>query len=812
MRTLRYALRGLLRSPGFTAASVLCLGLGFGATTAIFSVVNAVIMRPLPYAQPERLVRLYTEFPGFPGGGLRKFWTSPIEYVELRRDLKSWQSLDAWTIGGANLGGGAEPLRITTSAVSGGLLRSLGVAPLLGRVHTAEDDAPGAPLTVVISHGLYLRAFGGQREIIGREARLQGRPCTIIGVMPPGFTFPPGEVDPPELWSPLQIDPANPGGRGNHSLYLLGRLRPEVSLQQARQEIAALVRQYGSQASPTSHVLHPQQHPIVSFPLQEDVVGGVRASMLIMLAAVGFVLLIACVNVASLLLARAETRQREVAIRTAMGANSFALLRQFFMEGVVLSLSGALVGLLFAFAGLRLIIAAGQQSIPRASEISVDWRVLLFSLGLSCATGLVFGLAPLAHGFKDRTAESLKASGGRTTASLGANRLRKFLVVGELALALVLLIGSGLMLRAFWNLQAVDLGVRPAGVLTFRLSLPQAIYSEDSGVRSFWTRFAERLSAIPGVQSVSFAGGLPPIRRLDANDTQIEGFVARPGGPLQNIDFYQTAGPRFFETLGARLVEGRFLDDRDGEGAPQTVVINQTMARTYWPNQSAIGKRIRPVFRDPWRTVVGVVGDIKNGGMEKRAGAEIFLPYRQTGAPRTMYVLIRTQGDPMRLLGPARSVLAQLDSSLPIAQARTLDEVVRLAQARPRFLTLLLTLFSGVALALAALGIYSVMAYAVARRTSEFGIRMALGAQPGDVLSLVFRQGVALGLAGVAAGALGAFGLTRYMRGLLYGIDALDPATFAAMAGLLMAVILAACYLPARRATKVDPLVALRYE
>jgi putative ABC transport system permease protein len=768
-------------------------------------------MRPLAYAEPERLVRLYTEFPGFPGGGLRKFWTSRAEYLDLKRDLRSFESLDGWTNGGANLGGGASPLRITISTVTGGLLRSLGVSPVIGRLHTAQDDAPGAPLAVVISHGLWVRAFGGDRNLMGKPVQVDGRTATVIGVMPPGFAFPPGEVDPPELWVPLQIDPANPGGRGNHFLYLVGRLKSGVTLPQARQEIATLVRDYGGKRAPNTHVFHPESHPIVSFSFHDEVVGGVRDAMWMMLAAVGFVLLISCVNVANLLLARAEGRQREVAIRTAMGANNFALLRQFFIEGLVLSIGGALVGLVLAFAGLRVIVAAGEQSIPRASEISVDWRVLLFTLGISVVTGILFGLAPLAHGIK-RIGESLKASGGRTTASVEANRLRKLLVAGELALALVLLIGSGLLVRAFWKLQAVNIGVRPAGVLTFRLALPQAVYPEAPAVRSVWSRLHSRLSAIPGVQSASFASGLPPVRPLNANDTEIEGFVKREGGPIQNIDYYQTVGPRFFDTMGIPLIEGRYLDERDGDGANPVVVVNQTMARMYWPGQSAIGKRIRPSFRDPWRTIVGVVGDVKNAGIDRPTGTEIFLPYDQIGAARTMFVLLRTQGDPMRLLGPARGALAEVDSSIPIALPRTMEDVVGLAQARPRFLTLLLTLFSTVALALAALGIYGVMSYAVAQRTSEFGVRMAIGAQPGDVLSLVLRQGTLLGLAGVIAGALGAVALTRFLRGLLFGIDSLDPTTFLSMAGLLSLVILLACLLPARRATKVDPLVALRYE
>jgi putative ABC transport system permease protein len=497
-----------------------------------------------------------------------------------------------------------------------------------------------------------------------------------------------------------------------------------------------------------------------------------------------------------------------------MGAGSFALLRQFLVEGLMLSSGGAVLGLLVAFAGLRAIIAAGEQSIPRASEISIDWLVLLFALALCVVTGLVFGLAPLVHGLKGKVGEALKSGGGRTTASVQANRLRKLLVAGELGLALVLLIGSGLMVQAFWKLQAVNIGMRPEGLLTFRLALPQALYRDAAAVRSFWARLHERLSAIPGAQSVSLMSGMPPIRPLNANDTMIENFVKREGGPLQNVDYYQTVAPRFFETAGIRLVEGRYLDERDGEGGAPVVVVNQTMARTFWPGESALGKRLRPSGQERWLSVVGVVGDVKNAGIDKPTGTEIFLPYQQGGnfASRGMFVVIRTQGDPMGLLGAARHELAQLDASLPIAQPRSMEDVLGRAQARPRFLTLLLTLFSGLALALAALGIYGVMSYSVAQRTSEFGIRMAIGAQRGDVLRLVLSQGFGLGLVGVVIGALGAFGLTRFLSGLLFGIETLDPTVFITMAGVLALVTVVACYLPARKATRVDPLVALRYE
>ncbi|MEO8128181.1 MAG: ABC transporter permease [Bryobacteraceae bacterium] len=814
VQDFRYALRLLKRSPGFAAAAVMCLALGIGATTAIFSVVNAVILRPLPYAAPEQLVRIYTEFPTFPNGGLRRFWVSPPEYVDLKRDLKSWESIGGWTNSGVNFSGGNEPIRVTASNVTGGLLTSLGVAPLLGRLPTAADDVDGAPLVAVISSGLWQRAFGGERSIIGKNVQVNGRGCTVVGVMPGGFQFPPGEVDAPEVWIPLQLNPSQ-SGRGSHFLSLLGRLKHGVSYEQARGELNRLVQQQGLLASPNNHMFHPERHPIVAYGLHDEVVGGVRPAMMMLLAAVGFVLLISCVNVANLLLARAESRQREIAVRTAIGAGYGRLVRQFVTEGLVLSLLGAFLGLLFAFAGLRLIAVSGADSIPRSGEIGVDGRVLLFTIVISMATGLFFGLAPLAQVATRNLHGALKAAAGRTTGSAGSQRFRGLLVIAELSLALVLLIGTGLMIRAFWKLQEVQVGISPQNVITMRVSLPSALYQDGRSLQAFWTNVQQRVSQLPGVTSATMMTGMPPVRPLNANDTSIEGFVPVPGGPMQNVDYYQLAGKNFFETLGIRLLDGRFLDERDGGEAPPVVVVNQTMARTFWAGQNPLGRRIKPGGEKEWRTVVGVVADVKNAGIDKPTGTEIFIPYLQSGssgALRNATVVLRATQNPTRLVAAARSEIQSVDAALPISNIRTMEEVLQAARSRPRFLTLLLSLFSGVALALATLGIYGVISYSVARRTTEFGIRMAMGARPADVIGMVVGQGLRLGLIGVAAGAIGAFVLTRYISGLLFGVEAFDPATFGVMAVLLAAVTALACYIPARRATKVDPMVALRYE
>jgi putative ABC transport system permease protein len=811
LKDIRYAVRMLVSSPGFTAAAVLCLALGIGATSAIFSVVHAVLLRPLPYKEPGRLVRLYTEFPTFPNGGLRRFWTSPPEFADLSRDLKLWDSIEAFTTGGLNLAGAADPIRVNSSSVTGGLMPMLGVVPEHGRVLTPADDVQGAPLTLVISHGLWQRAFGGDLSAVGRTVQVNGRNATLVGIMPASFAFPPGDLNPPEVWTPLQLGPPNPQRRGSHFLYLVGRLKAGVQLAQANDEITRYVRQSPALLG-QNHPFHPDNHPIITSPLHEEVVRGIRPALWTLMGAVGFVLLIACVNVANLLLARAEARQREIAIRKALGAGVGQLIRQFTVEGMLLSFTGAALGLVLASVGLRVMVAAGKDSIPRSDEVAIDPTVLLVTLGVSLLTALFFGLAPLAQIAVGSLHDALK-SGARAAGSVASNRFRSTLVASELALALVLLIGTGLMIRAFWKLSEVNPGFRPEGLLTLRVNLPVATYPNGPDVARFWNTLQEKVATIPGVASATAAGGLPPERPINANDTQIENFTPVPGGPGHNLDYYQSAGDNFFETMGIRVLEGRALDARDTADATPTAVVNQAMARTYYGTQSAIGRRVRPSFQDPWRIIVGVVEDVKNAALDKPAGTEIFLPGRQpVGASRTRFLVVRTSRDPNSLISAVRAAVRDLDPSLPISQIRTMEEVMEGARSRPRFLATLLGIFSTTALILAAVGLYGVISYSVTRRTSEFGVRMAMGAQPGDVLALVLRQGLTLALIGVAAGAAGALALTRLMRPLLYGVSSFDPVTFITMAAALVAVTALACLIPARRATQVDPLIALRYE
>ncbi|MGB7470624.1 MAG: ABC transporter permease, partial [Candidatus Acidiferrum sp.] len=706
-----------------------------------------------------------------------------------------------------------EPVRVTAAYLSGGLLETLGVSPTAGRLIAPSDDVPGASPVADISYGIWQSVFAGDRNVVGRETRLNGVKCTIIGVMPEGFQFPPGQQDPAQVWTALQLDPAKPGGRGSHNYYLLGRLKPGVSPAQAQGELASLVQTYGERRAPHTHSLNPKDHTLVSYPLQAEVVSSVRPALLMLLGAVVFVLLIASVNVANLLLARAEARRREIAIRGALGASLARLARQFVTEGILLAMCGGILGIALAFAGVRVVQLTNAGGLPRADEIAMDWRVLVFTLVTSLVTGVLFGLAPLAPLVVSGISESLKDTAGSTTAAAGAQFFRRALVAVELGMALLLLICCGLMVRAFWKLQEVHTGLRPDDVVTMLVSLPSGTYTDPGKITDFWTRLEGRLTNLPGVQSAALVSGLPPMRPPNMNDTDIEGFVKTEGGPIENVDFYQAVSSGYFATMGIRLMDGRFFDDRDIQNAPPVVIINKTMAMTFWPHQNPIGRRVRP--GKDWCTVVGVVDDVKNAGLDRPAGTELYLPYRQPAAAGVsdIYVVLRARsGNPLTLAGEVRRQMNELDPSLPLADVRLMEDVLSGAQARPRFLSLLLTLFSIVALAIATVGIYGVISYSVARRTKEFGLRMVLGAQGSDVLGLVMKQGAAIILIGIGFGLLLAFFFTRLMASLLFGIAATDLATFASVTAVLCCVALAACYIPARRATKVDPMQTLRYE
>ncbi len=808
---LRYALRMLRKNPGFTAVAVITLALGIGANTAIFSVVNSVLLRPLPFREPTQLVRIYSEFPTMQ---LRKFWLSPPEFLDIQKEAKSWEAVGAWAAGGQNVGTNNEPLRVTSAAVTQGLIDTFGVQPIMGRNFSAEEDLNGGPRVAIISHGLWQRAFGGESDIIGKQIQVNAQSTTVIGVMPRDFAFPPGSNDQVELMVPFQFDPANPGGRGSHFLSVVGRLKQGVSIEQARTELSGLMAGWKSE-NRAQHLLNPQGHPVLLFPLHEDVVGSARLAVLMLMGAVAFVLLISCVNVANLLLARAEARHREFAVRLALGAGMRRMVRQFVAEGFVLVLLAATLGTLLAFFGLKLLLLFAPDSVPRTGEIHVDLRVLAFTLGLSVLAVFLFGLAPLAQ-IRERNLAIWIRGAGQRAIGVGGQALRKALVITEIAVAVVLVIGSGLMIRAFWKLQKVNVGFEPAGVISFSVNLPASKYQNPDRLR-FATTLEQRLAGLPGAKSASLAGGLPPLRRINANDTEIEGYQPTPDGPAQNVDYWNVVGNDYFQTMKIRLIEGRtFAPMDDADNAQRVVVINQALAKRFWKD-SPIGRRVNPGFATPkvWATIVGVVEDTKNAGMDKAPGPELYLQAHQVaqfGLSTNMNFVVRSDGDPQALASGIRTAVREVDPSLPVYGLRPMSEVVGRSLVQPRFLSLLLATFSVIALFLAAIGIYGVMAYSVAQRTQEIGVRMALGAQRFHVLHLVFGQGFVLLLVGTVIGLAGAFALTRLMRTLLFEITPTDPLTYSGVVVLLAAVALLACYIPARRATKVDPLVALRYE
>ena len=811
---LRYGARMLLKQPGFTLIAVITLGLGIGANTAIFSVVNAVLLKPLPYAQPEQLVMVYGHFVAFRTNQMR---LSMPEYADFREQTRSFAASGAFDSGSANLAPheGGVPERVERGSLTPEMFAVLQVAPLLGRVFTPEEAQAGRDDVVLLSHGLWQRRYAGKADAVGQKLTVSGRSQTIIGVMPPDFAFPPKA----EIWQPLwfpkeQYDPQRRGARG---LEVLARLKPGVSLIEAQAELDRLGAQLTAQY-PQNYGADRRYRMIVA-PLLEEFVGELKPALLLLAGAVGFVLLITCANVANLLLARAATRRQEMAVRLALGAGRGRLARQLLTESVLLALAGGVAGWLLATWGVQLLLRFVPDNLPRMGAVSLDGRVLAFTALASLFTGIIFGLAPALQAAHPSVNEALRES-GRTGAGARGQRLRNAFVVAEIALALVLLAGAGLTLKSFWRLQAVDSGFNSDGVLTLRMLLPFTTHPQTSQRAAFFRQVLERLRALPGVVA---AGAVSRIPMAPGNNTgtmtgenSAVGSAANPDAPQVETEM-RWASPEYFQTMGIALLSGRDFNDADVEGTLPVAVVDESFARRFYPNEDPIGKRIKrggPQSTRPWKTIVGVVRSVRNQRLDVTSLPQAYFPVLQEADE--MYNLsfaVRSGGgDPLALAQSVRAAVLTVDRNQPVFDIKPLRQIVADSVALRRLALLLLSVFAVVALLLAAAGIYGVMAYAVTQRTHEIGVRMALGAQARDVLRLVVRQGLKLALCGVALGLVAALALTRLIKMLLFGVSATDPLTFGLIALLLTAVALLACLIPALRATKVDPLVALRSE
>jgi len=798
LQDLRYGLRMLLKNKGFSVVAIIALGLGIGANTAIFSLVNGVLLRPLPYPEAERIV--YFEGQN-PSAGITDSNISIPDFQDWTTQSQAFShTAFFWTGGAALAEQGGEPERVPRVGVTTRFFDLLGVQPMLGRSFLAKEDRPGPATVAILSEGLWKRRFGADRNIIGKTITISARPVTVVGVMPGGFAFPENS----QIWTPAGITPAEEP-RDNRSYSALGRLKPGVKLEQAQSQISAINAQL-AQAFPDTNKGWDAQLA----RLHERLVRSVRPSLLLLLGAVGCVLLIACANVANLLLARAAARQKEMAIRTALGASRGRVLRQMLTESILLSTIGGAVGLLLSFWLIELLISISPPDSPRFNEATLDYRVLAFTIALSAFTGLIFGLAPALHASKLDVSGALK-EGGRSGEGYRRTSARSLLLIGEVALSLILLVGAGLLIQSFRRLQEVRPGFNPERVLIASLSLPGAKYKDDQQRIDFYRTLTERLKALPAVQAAAAGVNLP----LGASDYSIGRSFIPEGRALTTDESanasYSTITPAYFEALQIPLLAGRAFNERDNNTAPKAVIVNRTVALKHFGSETAaIGKRLT-IWRDEKfpREIVGVVGETKPGALEEESGAQIYTPHAQDGSWGFMTLAIRAAGDPAAMTTTLRREVLGLDKDLPIFNVKTMEDVVAASIGSRRVSMLLFSVFAGAALVLAAVGIYGVMAYTVAQRTQEIGIRMALGAQAGDVLRMVVRQGMTLALIGIGVGLAGALGLTRVIASLLFGVNATDPFTFVAIALLLGAVAFLASYLPARRAAKLSPMIAL---
>lgn len=804
---LRYTLRGFRRQPGFALVAVLALGLGIGANTAIFSLVRSVILEPLPYHQPDRLVMFWER-----GSESDVTWLSERELLEYREATSSFDGIAAYDVTSTTLTDGVGPERIETGEVTGNAFSVLGVPALHGRTIAVTDDVPGRDDVVVLSHGLWQRRFGGATGVIGEEVRVDGRPRRVIGIMPPGFRLP---LDyrsdrPTELWVPLAIDPAGALPWGDRGEFLFARLKAGVSPERATADLAAAMGGWVR-----SGQLEQPARDRAAVPFAELLLGSVRPILLILWGAVGLILLIACANVANLLLARSDARRQEVAVRTALGAGRSRLARQLLVESGALALLGTLVGVALAYGGLKGLLAITPENVIRHRAPSLDLAVLAYTACVALVSTLLAGLVPALR-LSRTSGRSLVGGGGRGDATSVRKKSRQLLVAGQAALAVVLVIGAGLLGRSFAALRAIDPGFEPSGVLTARLTLPPVDYPQADDLVAFYGQLVDRASELPGVESAGATRILPLTRTIGDWSITIEG---RPSRPEENPNAdWQVVTPGYFETLGIDLLAGRTLSPDDHDGSLPVAVVNETMARRYWPGEEALGKRFHLGTADqPWVTIVGIAPGVRHNAVVEEPRAEMYLPHSQFalqagGTTRGMTLVLKTAGPPLSVVPALRELVASMNPNLPLSEVRTLEEVTDQALAEPRFSAFLFGIFGALALLLAAVGLYGVLAYFVARRTREIGIRMAVGADRLSVSRLVLAEGLLVAGSGIAAGVVASLAATRLLTGQLYGVKPADPATFTAVTLLLLAVAALASYLPARRAAAVSPVRALRRE
>ena len=799
----------LLKAPSISIVATIALALGIGANTAIFSVVNAVLLRPLSFASSEQLMNIWEtdSVRGYTRGS-----ASYPNFVDWREQNHVFEHISTYHNSDFIMTGRGESTRLQGAVVNADLFSLLGVTPVIGRGFLPAEDNPGeGGRVVVLSQGLFQKRFNSDPNIVNQSMVLDGKSYTIVGVMPGAFQFP-VQNDPVELWTTVALDREGKEPiteeRGAHYMEVIARLKPGVSKEQAQAEMTAIGTRLEQQYPDKN--LHRN---IRVQPTLEALVGDVRPALLILLGAVGFVLLIACANVANLLLARAMSRHKEMAIRSALGASRMRVVRQLLTESVLLSLAGGLLGLVLAVWWSDLLVALGKENIPRALQVGLDWRVLGFTLLVSVLTGVVFGLVPALHSSKTELTESLKEGGRSGAEGARRNRIRGVLVVGELAIAVVLLVGAGLLIQSLWRLRQVSPGFESQNLLTFVVGIPEVKYPTDKQAQ-FYRDLIGRIQSLPGVRSVSSVIPLPLSGDAFSISFETEGRpVAK--GDRPSADFFAVQG-NYFKTLGVSMLQGRDFTERDNKQGPPVIIVNQAFARKFFPNEDPVGKRIRPGIStdtdDPaMREIIGVVSDVRNRNLSSELRPGYFLPAAQMPFNQ-MTLIVRTTNDPHSVITAVQNEVHAMDNELPIFNVKTMDDYISATVAGPRFNATLLVIFAGVALILTIVGLYGVMSYSVAQRTNEIGIRMALGAQTSDVLRLIVSQGFKLVLIGLGIGLVGAFGLMRVIASLLFGVTTKDPLTFAAVAVLLALVALLACYIPARRATRLDPLNALRYE